>query len=47
VTSRRRPVCPLHAWRFDLETGRCVSGDAAAIRIYPVRHIDGRVVVWL
>ncbi len=38
-------ICPLHGWRFDLETGRCVSGDAAVTRTYPVQQVEGRIVV--
>lgn len=38
-------ICPLHAWKFDLETGRCLSGDTATVRTYPVRAVNGRIVV--
>jgi nitrite reductase (NADH) small subunit len=37
-------ICPLHAWKFDLETGRCL-GENVTIRTYPVRVVGGRIVV--
>lgn len=40
-------ICPFHAWKFDLETGRCVSGDTAELQIYTVQAINGRIVVQL
>ena len=40
-------ICPFHAWKFDLETGRCVSGDTAAIRTYHVHEVNGRIAVEL
>lgn len=30
-------ICPLHAFRFDLETGRPVANECEALRTYPVR----------
>lgn len=29
-------VCPLHAWKFCLESGRATSPHMARIRVYPV-----------
>ena len=37
-------ICPLHAWKFDLETGHC-PGEEVAIQIYPVRERNGRLMV--
>lgn len=37
-------ICPLHAWKFDLETGRCLN-EEATIRTYPVHEVNGRIVV--
>lgn len=37
-------ICPLHAWKFDLETGRCAA-ENITIRTYPVREVDGRIFV--
>jgi nitrite reductase (NADH) small subunit len=40
-------VCPLHEWRFDLETGTAQNG-ACNIDVYPVRlGFDGSVTVEL
>jgi nitrite reductase (NADH) small subunit len=39
-------ICPLHAWKIDLETGRC-AGEDACVRLYEVEIIDGRVIVIL
>jgi nitrite reductase (NADH) small subunit len=40
-------ICPFHAWKFDLATGHCVSGDAAQLRAYPIHVVNGRLVVEL
>lgn len=32
-------ICPLHAWKFDLETGQALSGECG-IKTYPVRVDD-------
>ena len=37
-------ICPLHAWKFDLATGRCL-GEAVTLQTYPVRAVNGRTVV--
>lgn len=29
-------LCPLHAFAFDLQSGRCLSGTCADLRSYPV-----------
>lgn len=29
-------ICPLHAFKFSLETGEALSGECGAIRTYPV-----------
>lgn len=38
-------ACPLHGARFDLVTGRCVGAAYPAIRTFPVRVEDGRVLI--
>jgi nitrite reductase (NADH) small subunit len=38
-------VCYLHCWEFDLETGACDVGREWNVRTYPVRVVDGRVLV--
>ena len=37
-------ICPLHAWKVDLASGRC-HGESASIRTYDVQVINGRVLV--
>jgi nitrite reductase (NADH) small subunit len=39
-------ICPFHAWKFDLETGRCI-GEDAIVRTYAVREVNGRIVLEL
>lgn len=38
-------ICPFHAWKFDLATGHCVSGDTAKLRTYPIHEVQGRLVI--
>lgn len=41
-------VCPLHGWRFDLETGMAVRASLpACVTAYPTRVEDGIVLVAL
>ena len=35
--------CPLHAWAFDVRTGRCDEFPEASLRTFPV-HVDGEEV---
>jgi nitrite reductase (NADH) small subunit len=39
-------ICPLHGWKWDLETGRC-AGEDLTLRTYPVHTVNGRIVVEL
>ena len=39
--------CPLHAWPFDLRSGRCLEFPEAPVRIFPVRVEGGKVRVEL
>jgi nitrite reductase [NAD(P)H] small subunit len=34
-------LCPLHAYRFDLQTGACGNDPACRIRTFPVRAQEG------
>jgi nitrite reductase (NADH) small subunit len=38
-------TCPLHAWVFDLATGRAQGADDGSVRTYPVRAEQGRVLL--
>lgn len=35
--------CPLHAWPFELATGRCPEVPEASVRTYPVRVEGGEL----
>jgi len=37
-------ICPLHAWKIDLASGRCL-GENAAVCTHPVEVIGGEIVV--
>jgi nitrite reductase (NADH) small subunit len=37
--------CPLHAWGFDLRSGRAVNVRWEAARVFPARVVGGRIVV--
>jgi len=39
-------ICPLHGWKFELATGRCLN-NAASVRSYPVLLVDGRMLLLL
>lgn len=39
-------ICPLHMWKFDLHTGKCL-GEDAELRTYPVREVHGRIRISL
>ncbi len=39
-------VCPFHLGAFDIRTGRAVAAPCSvALRVYPVRVVDGQVVL--
>lgn len=38
-------VCPLHAFRFDSQSGACDQAGVCATTVYPVELIDGLVRV--
>jgi nitrite reductase (NADH) small subunit len=37
-------ICPLHAWKFDLRTGRALLGESC-IQTYPVRLSGNQQIV--
>ena len=49
IVSGNAVVCPLHAWKVDLETGRVVNqaGDVPCVATYPTRVHDGVVQIEL
>lgn len=38
-------TCPLHWWRYDLETGRRVASDTVVQATYDVAVVDGEIEV--
>ena len=38
-------ACPWHGWEFDLATGRALWDQTYAVKVVPVRVLDGRVLV--
>jgi nitrite reductase (NADH) small subunit len=40
-------ACPWHGWEFDMRSGRALSDERYALRTYPVRVEQGRVVLEL
>ncbi|MBD8067162.1 nitrite reductase small subunit NirD [Devosia sp. PTR5] len=38
-------TCPLHNWVFSLETGEAQGADAGAVRTYPLRLHDNRILI--
>lgn len=38
-------ICPWHRFRFALATGKSATNEEVAVRTFPVRVVDGDVVV--
>lgn len=38
-------TCPLHAWVFDLETGKAQGADSGSVATHPARVIEGRILL--
>jgi len=38
-------TCPLHEWRFDLTTGRCIGSPKAGVKRYPAVLRGGVIYV--
>lgn len=34
-------ICPLHAYAFEIATGRCIDEESCSVSTYPVRVEDG------
>ncbi|MEE4453047.1 Rieske (2Fe-2S) protein [Novosphingobium resinovorum] len=43
----RQVLCPLHGARFDIASGRCAGAAYGAVRTFPLRVENGRVLVTL
>jgi nitrite reductase (NADH) small subunit len=45
VQEGRVVVCPWHGLEFDLTTGRCLAYSRIKLRTYPVKVVDGQVIL--
>jgi nitrite reductase/ring-hydroxylating ferredoxin subunit len=44
---RNEIVCPLHQYRFDLQTGTVVSGQCPDLKVYKVEFSDRGLEIWI
>jgi len=44
IVGAGKVICPLHAWKYDLETGCCL-GEEATLQTYLVRAVNGHIMV--
>ena len=42
---RGAAMCPLHGARFDIASGKCLGGAYRDLRVFAVRHENGRIAV--
>ena len=47
ITGGCTVICPMHSWKFDLETGACLNDPEYRLRTFPVREEGGSMVVSL
>ncbi|QFQ88468.1 nitrite reductase small subunit NirD [Paracoccus kondratievae] len=40
-----RVTCPLHNWVFDMNSGQAQGADEGAVRTWPVRVEQGRILI--
>ena len=45
IVHGNKVTCPLHNWVFSLETGEAQGADQGQIAVYPVRLVEGRVLL--
>jgi len=45
VTGGCAVICPMHSWRFNLATGACLNDPAHRLRTYPIRAVDGLLIL--
>ncbi|MBD9528807.1 MULTISPECIES: nitrite reductase small subunit NirD [Paracoccus] len=38
-------TCPLHNWVFDMNSGEAQGADEGAVRTYPIRVENGRILI--
>jgi nitrite reductase (NADH) small subunit len=40
-------TCPLHNWKIDLTSGEALGPDEGCTNVYPVKVVDGKVLLQL
>jgi nitrite reductase (NADH) small subunit len=46
VAGDGKVICPLHGWKIDLSSGKCL-GESASVHAYDAQQVGERVVVFL
>jgi nitrite reductase/ring-hydroxylating ferredoxin subunit len=36
-------ICPLHHYCFDVNSGKCINHPGSAIKVYPLKWVDGEL----
>ena len=47
IVHGRSVTCPLHNWKIDLANGEAVAPDSGCTRAFPVKVVDGAVLLAL
>ena len=47
IVHGKKVACPLHDWKINLDTGLAVAPDVGCAARYPVRLVEGSVIVSL
>jgi nitrite reductase (NADH) small subunit len=45
IVHGRAVTCPLHNWVISLETGKAHGADIGEVRTFPLRIVDGRILL--
>ncbi|MEM8860040.1 MAG: Rieske (2Fe-2S) protein, partial [Chloroflexota bacterium] len=40
---RGRAYCPVHNWKFDIKSGRCMGDENYRLKKYAVKILDGQI----
>jgi nitrite reductase/ring-hydroxylating ferredoxin subunit len=38
-------TCPCHAWQFDIRTGQFLDAKEIKLAVYPVKTVDGTILI--
>jgi nitrite reductase/ring-hydroxylating ferredoxin subunit len=47
LDSRGQIVCPLHGYKFSLESGRESTGEEYCLKTYPMERREDGIYVWI